>query len=185
MHSPWCELAVALLWAVAAARWISGAAPAWWLPVPLLLGWLGVLLTVTDLAHRRLPDLLTLPAYPVAVLVLGLAALLGPDPWLWLRAAVGGLVFWGLHALVRWRWRDALGRGDVKLAGTLGAVLGAVGPAALVIGAVVAAVVTALLGLLLARVDRQRDPPRGIPYGPGLLLATWLVAVFPGTGLGA
>ncbi|MDQ3989314.1 MAG: prepilin peptidase, partial [Actinomycetota bacterium] len=42
----WCELGVALLWAV------SGWAGAW-TPVLLGLGWLAVTLTATDIAHRR------------------------------------------------------------------------------------------------------------------------------------
>jgi leader peptidase (prepilin peptidase)/N-methyltransferase len=183
VRPPWCELAVAVLWAIVAARWFAGAAPDWWLPVPLLLSWLGVLLTVTDLAHRRLPDRLTLPAYPVAGVLLGIAAVLGPDPWLAARAVVGGLVFWGLHAAIHWSAPHALGRGDVKLSGSLGAVLGAAGPAALVFGAVLAALVTALLGASLVRRLATGDVARGIPHGPGLLLATWLVAVFPGAGL--
>ena len=58
------------------------------------------------------------------------------------------------------------------LAGSLGAVLGALGWSALVVAAVLAAVVTASLA-----VGRRRA---AAPHGPGLLLATWLVAAFPG-----
>src|SRR5437660_7825571 len=63
--SPWCELGVATTWSVAVARCAAGGQPWWWLPVPLAIAWLGVLLTIVDVRHRRLPDALTLPAYPV------------------------------------------------------------------------------------------------------------------------
>ncbi|MFD2400193.1 hypothetical protein ACFSVJ_30210 [Prauserella oleivorans] len=70
----------------------------------------------------------------------------------------------------------------MKLAGSLGGVLGATGWPAVVVAACTAAVVTAVLALAAAllRVRRWRD---GVPHGPGLLLATCLVVVFPGAGL--
>jgi leader peptidase (prepilin peptidase)/N-methyltransferase len=146
--------------------------PWWWLPVPLLLAWLAVPLAAADLARHRLPDALTLPAYPVLGLAVALAAACGPDPGLGLRAVLGVLLFGGAHAVVRVLAPAALGAGDVKLAGSLGAVLGALGWAALVVAAVLAAVITLLLAL-----GRRRAVA---PHGPGLLLATWLVAAFPG-----
>ena len=146
--------------------------PWWWLPVPLLLAWLAVPLAAADLARRRLPDALTLPAYPVLGLAVALAAAGGPDPGLGPRAVLGVLLFGGAHAVVRVLVPATLGAGDVKLAGSLGAVLGALGWVALVVAAVLAAVITLLLA-----VSRRRAVA---PHGPGLLLATWLVAAFPG-----
>ncbi len=43
----------------------------WALPAYLFFGALGVALTWIDLDVRRLPDALTLPAYPVAIVLLG------------------------------------------------------------------------------------------------------------------
>lgn len=157
----WCAVPTAVLWFVAWAL-----APPHWLPVPLLLAWLGVLLTATDLRHRRLPDALTLPAYPVVGAVLWLC---GADLW---QALAGCLLFGGVHLLVRLVAPSAMGGGDVKLAGSLGAVLGAVSWLALPVAAVLASVITLVLGLW-SRAD-------GVPHGPGLLAATWLVAVSAG-----
>lgn len=178
----WCEWSTAVLWAVVGARAGLGELPGWWVPVPLALTWFGVLLTATDLRHRRLPDALTLSAYPVFGAALAVAAATGGGWALGARAVLGALVFCGLHALVR-TWRPgSLGAGDVKLAGSVGAVLGAVGWPALVLAALLAAVVTLGLGLA-ARGEVASRWRSGIPHGPGLLAAAWLVAAFPGTGL--
>ncbi|GAB3009749.1 prepilin peptidase [Saccharothrix stipae] len=161
VHWLWCAAPTAVLWFVAWAL-----APPRWLPVPLLVAWLGVLLTVTDLRHRRLPDALTLPAYPAIGVALWLC---GADLW---RALAGCLLFGGFHLLVRLVAPAAMGGGDVKLAGSLGAVLASVSWLALPVGALLASALTLVLG--------RWWPDDGIPHGPGLVAATWLVAVSAG-----
>jgi leader peptidase (prepilin peptidase)/N-methyltransferase len=178
-----CGLATAVLWGLVAWRWSSGGGPGWWLPVPLALTALAVPLTLADLRARRLPDVLTLSAYPVLGGALAAAALAGPDPGLLVGAAGGALAFAAAHAAVHLVAPASLGAGDVKLSGSLGAVLGAVGWAALPVAACGAAVVTALLAAG-ARVCRSRAWRDGVPHGPGLLAATCLVAVFPAAGSG-
>ncbi|NKQ53683.1 prepilin peptidase [Amycolatopsis sp. K13G38] len=163
-----------LLCALVAWRCVSGSLPSWWLPVPLLVTLFAVPLFVADIRHRRLPNVLTLPAYPAAGVALVIAGLTGPGMGLMLRALAAAVVFGGLHLMIHALSRRSLGGGDVKLAGVLGAVLGAVSCAALILGALVASLVT----LLLTRARRWRD---GVPHGPGLLLASWLVTVFPAT----
>lgn len=178
-----CELLGVGLFAVVAARHTSGGLPAWWLPVPLALSALAVPLVVSDVLRRRLPDALTLPAYGVLGLALVGAALVAGQPMLGLSALLGGVVFFLLHWAVHQAAPQSLGAGDVKLAGSLGGVLGAVGWPALAVGGCYASLFTlALTGF--ARVARVRAWRGGVPHGPGLLAATWLVAVFPGTGLG-
>jgi leader peptidase (prepilin peptidase)/N-methyltransferase len=167
---------VALLWAAVGWRVASGQLPASWLPVPLAVTWFAVLLAVVDLRHRRLPDALTLPAYPAIAAATVAAAALGDDWTIPVRAALGAAVFLTGHALVHLASPRSLGAGDVKLSGSVGAVLAAAGWPALAVAAVLAAVVTALLGV--ATRARRGD---GIPHGPGLLAATCLFAVYPTT----
>ena len=167
---PWCELAAGTLSLLVTWRAMAGLLPWWWVPVPLLLGWLAVPLAAVDLARARLPDALTLPAYPLLGLAIGISGVLAADPGLGLRAVFGVVLFGGAHLLIHIVVPKSLGAGDVKLAGSLGAVLGAVGWTALVVGAVLAALGTA--GVALARRSRTA------PHGPGLLLATWLVAAW-------
>jgi leader peptidase (prepilin peptidase)/N-methyltransferase len=132
----------------------------------LLVAWLGVLLSVVDFRHRRLPDSLTLPAYP---LVGGVLAVGGAD----LARALGGcLAYFGLHLAAHRLAPASMGGGDVKLSGALGAVLGSVSWVALPVGAVLASVVT-----LAVSSGKPRDGP---PHGPGLAGATWLVSLAGG-----
>ncbi|MPZ82258.1 MAG: prepilin peptidase [Actinophytocola sp.] len=177
VHSGSVAGAVALLWAVLGWRVSSGQLPPWWLPIPLVLTWFAVLLTATDLRHRRLPDALTLPAYPALAATTALAAALGGGWSLPIGAAVGAVVFGTVHALVRLASPASLGAGDVKLSGSLGAVLGAIGWPAIVLAAGLAALLTLTLGLL------TRHRGSGIPHGPGLLAATCVLAVFPGSSV--
>jgi leader peptidase (prepilin peptidase)/N-methyltransferase len=158
--------------AVAAVRWLAGGWPGWWLPVPALLAVVAVPLALADLRHLRLPDVLTLPAYPLFGVAVGAASLGGGGPSLAVRAAAGAALFGGAHALVRRATPGSLGAGDVKLSGSLGAVLGAAGWPALALAAVVAA----LLSLAVAAVRRNSR----VPHGPALLAAAWLCALFPG-----
>lgn len=180
VHRGWCEAGVALLWAVLAWRVHAGELPVWWLPVPLLVTWFAVVLTVTDLKHRRLPDALTLPAYPLVVAGVLAAAVSGGGWPLAFGASVGALAFFCVYAAVHLTSPHSLGPGDVKLSGSVGVVLGAVGWPAMVVASGVAAVVTLVLRLLAPR-RLARRWRRGIPHGPGLLSATCLVAVFPGS----
>ncbi|MGW5644165.1 prepilin peptidase [Saccharopolyspora sp. NPDC003752] len=163
----WCELAVGLLWTVVAVRAATGM-PLWWVAVPLLLGWLAVLLTACDVLASRLPDVLTLPAYPVAAVLLAVAAV--PRPDVLLGGAAGAVVFAGTYLLVRVVSPGAMGPGDVKLAGSLGAVVGAVSlPAVLFVMAAAAALT--LVAALWARIG-------GVPHGPAMLAPAWLVTTF-------
>nr|WP_304610907.1 A24 family peptidase [Saccharopolyspora sp. HNM0983] len=161
-----CELGVAAAWALAAAGALAGTPP-WWLPVPLLLGWAGVLLAVCDLKAARLPDVLTLPAYPVVAVLLAAAA--AHRPGLLPAAVAGGALFAGAYLAVRLLRPAALGAGDVKLAGSLGAVVGAVSVP--LVPVVMAAAAVATLPAARARI--------AVPHAPAMLVPAWLVTAFP------
>lgn len=180
---PWCAAGTAALSGLVAWRWVSGGWPWWWLPTGCLVAALAVPLVVTDLRVRRLPDVLTLPAYPLAAAVLGLAAAFGPGAGLAVRAAVSAVVFGGAHLVIRALAPGSLGAGDVKLSGALGGVLGAAGWAALPVAAVLAAFVTAVLAAAAA-LCRWRGWRDGVPHGPGLVAAVCLVTTWPALGMG-
>jgi leader peptidase (prepilin peptidase) / N-methyltransferase len=168
----WCEVSVAALWSIAAMR-ATGGLPWWWLPVPVLLGWLAVLLSVCDMVALRLPDALTLPAYPAAALLLGWTLYWSRAPDLAVGALAGAVLFAGTYAVARVISPGAMGPGDVKLAGSLGAVVGAVSIAAVLMCMTVAAVLT-LLQSAMTRRGR-------VPHGPAMLAPAWLVtALAPG-----
>lgn len=170
----WCELTVAASWAIVVARVAAGTLPTWWAAVPLLLGWMAVLLAVCDTLASRLPDALTLPAYPVAVVLLLVAAGVSGESELLVRGLVGAIVFAGTYGCVRLVSVTAIGPGDVKLAGSLGAVVGAVSLWAVLLTMLVAALVTAVVAGGLRR---------AVPHGPAMLIPAWLVTAFPGAGV--
>ena len=163
----WCEVAVAVLWAVVAARFGTGAPAPGRAVLALLLGWWGSLLAVCDLRAHRLPDALTLPACPVAAVALAALAWWARAPAPLSGGLAGAVVFAGCYAVVRLLAPGSLGAGDVKLAAGLGAVVGAVSVPAVVLCVLAAA----LLALGGAAVTRRR----ALPHGPCMIAPTWLV----------
>lgn len=167
-----CGVLVAALWAVAVAR--AGGLPVWWWPIPLVLAWAGVLLGTADVAVRRLPDALTLPAYPAVAVLLVVAAVGAKDADLLVRAVGGALLWAGGYAAVRLIAPDALGGGDVKLAGSLGALTAASSWPGLLLAVLAASALTVIVAGL-ARMFGHRD----VPHGPAMLAAAWLVVLHP------
>ena len=161
----WCEVGVAALWSAVAVRAVDGL-PLWWSVVPLVLGWLAVPLAACDALAGRLPDALTLPVYPAAALVLVLASCWGDAPGLLVRAPLGTALFAGAYSLVRLLRPVAMGCGDVKLAGGLGAVVGAVS-----LSAVLWSIFAAVLTLVVAAAARARV----VAHGPAMLAPAWFV----------
>lgn len=164
---PWCEAGTALTWSAAGAVVGGGMVPARWLPVLLGLGWLAVTAGAVDLLHQRLPDALTLPALPVALLLL--APLGGSAVW---RGVGGAAVAVAAHLAVHLAAPSALGAGDVKLAAPLGAVLAAASWAALVAAGLVAALLSAVLAAVMLA---MRGRGGAVPHGPSMLVAGLLV----------
>lgn len=174
-----CELIVAILWSLIAYRWTTGHIHPGWLPLAFSFTCLATALTMTDLHHRRLPNALTIPAYPITAACIAVAALSTDNPATLWQAAIGATLFSALHAAVHLLHPTSLGAGDVKLSAPIGATLGAIHLAALPIAAVLAALAT----LLLATAPPRRTKSHwqsGIPHGPGLLGATTLFVIFGG-----
>lgn len=126
----------------------------------LVLGWLA-LLSVHDLRHRRLPNVLTLPG---AVLILGAAVLAGRGA----PAALGALALGLLYLVVHLMDPAALGAGDVKLAIGLGALTGAFGAEVWLLGALGAVLLTAVAGIVVL-VSRGGS---ALPHGPSMCAAS-------------
>jgi leader peptidase (prepilin peptidase) / N-methyltransferase len=167
---PAIELAALLvpLW----ASLPEDAPPVW---ISALLGWALLCLATIDARYFLLPDELTLPlivAGPLAALVLApdrlSADLIG--------AAVGFLAFLTLrYAYRRWRGREGLGFGDVKLAAVVGAWVGWDGiPSVVLIAAVAGLAVAAVSALRGAALARDSE----VPFGTYLCLGLWLVWLY-------
>jgi leader peptidase (prepilin peptidase)/N-methyltransferase len=166
-------LAAVALGAVAGA---VGAEPQ--LPAYLWLAAVGVTLAVIDIETLRLPDRLTLPSYPVGLVLLALPADRPALGRAVLAAAITGAVAFLLALLAP---RGGLGLGDVKLLGVLGLFLGWLGWGMLVVGVALGFVLggVAAVGMLASRRAGLRDH---LAFGPWLIAGA-LVAVVAGRPL--
>jgi leader peptidase (prepilin peptidase)/N-methyltransferase len=148
-----------------------------------VLGALGVALAAIDLRVQRLPDRLTLPAYPTMLALLAVAALLGHNAWPLARAVLGGLALGGAFLLLALIRPGGIGGGDIKLAGLAGLALGWLGWRTELGGAALGFVLAGAAGLVL--LAARRITLRGyLSYGPFLIGGTLLalLAVGPGPG---
>jgi len=177
-----CELGTAVLCALVTAALGSHDASIPDMALPLVTATLAVPLTLSDLRCRRLPDVLTLPAYVLVGVAVVVVACSGADVAVVIRAVVSAMLLGGLHAGLRLLTPSAMGAGDVKLAGSVGGVLGASGWAALPVAAVIAAAVTLLLVVVETCRGRRGLRGHGVAYGPGLLTGALLVTVLSGMG---
>jgi leader peptidase (prepilin peptidase)/N-methyltransferase len=151
-------------------------------PLTLALGFLGALgvaLAAIDISVQRLPDRLTLPAYPVLIALLALAALSGHNLAALGRALLGGLALAAGYLLLGLVRPGQLGGGDVKLAGLAGLVLGWLGWPTVLFGAALGFVLAALASLVL--LAARRITLRGaISFGPFLLSGALLTILAKG-----
>jgi leader peptidase (prepilin peptidase)/N-methyltransferase len=136
-----------------------------------------VLLLATDLDQRLLPDVITLPAIPLALVfsLAGLNPLVPPGILLiaLLVAVALPLVLWLISIPFG---AGAIGQGDLKLLVSVGLM---VGPLRLVYGAVYGALLAGLV-LVLLLVLRRITLKTFVPYGPFLIIgAIWAVLVIP------
>ncbi len=134
-----------------------------------------VLLLATDLDQRLLPDVITLPAIPLALLftLSGLNPMLSPDA-LPVAVLVAIVLPVGLALLAIPFGAGAIGMGDLKLLVSMGLLAG---PVRLVIGVVYGALLAGLVIVVLL-VVRRITLKTYIPFGPFLIFgAMWAILV--------
>lgn len=169
-------------WLVAAVAAVACAGIGWrfglaWELVPYLgFALLGVLLGAVDLAVLRLPDVLVKPGFAVgAVLLAGVALLDDAWPSL-LRAGLAAAALATVYLVLALLPGAQLGYGDVKLAGLLGLFLGWLGWGEVLIGGLLPFLLNGVVALVLL-VARRVGRRTLIPYGPAMLVGTWLTVV--------
>jgi len=199
---PLVELAVGVLWAVTAWRFLNliflPDAPTLKIALADALGkvilyWLLVALAVLDSEHLWLPNFITLPGIALGLILTTILAPLDDSWWLqrlsWKSALLEDLLAIvaaaGLILLIRWiywliRRREGVGLGDAKLMAMLAAWLGLEGALlSFVIGVVLGAVVAiVLLVSPSVRRDQERWAQTKLPLGTflcvgGIVSALW------------
>lgn len=137
--------------------------------------WMLVGVSAVDLDVHRIPDAVTLPAYPVTLACLAACSWATDDwPAFWRSLAAGaGLVVAYLLLSRLAPGGQVFGLGDVKLGGLLGLLLGWFGWTAVVFGTYLAFLTGGVVALaLLAGRRVQRGTP--IAFGPFLALGAVL-----------
>ena len=142
----------------------------------LYLAAISTALALIDLATKRLPNSIVLPAYPVGAVLLTASALLQGDAVALGRAGIGALALGGLYLALALAKPGGMGMGDVKLAGVLGLFLGRLGWDELVVGGTGAFLLGGVVALALVAA-RRVSRSSGIPFGPWMLAAAWVAVL--------
>ena len=173
---PLVEALTAVLFAVMALRVGFDAA----LPAFLYLAAVGLALALIDLDTRTLPDVLTLPSYPVVVALLAGAAAFHADGSL-VSALLGGAGMYAFYFVLCLVHPKGMGFGDVKLSGVVGLCTGWFGWGAWAVGVFSGFLLGGLFGIALLALGRAGRKSK-VPYGP-FLLAGGLVGILAGRQL--
>lgn len=153
--------------------------PSWILPALLAFAASATVLTLVDLAEKRLPNAVVFPTLGVV------AVLLVPPTWaagtwwplLWAVAGAAGM--FALYFLLALISPSAMGMGDVKLSLVIGLLVGWFGLSTWLVGLLSAFVVggiIAIVALLLRRVTLRGS----IPFGPSMLAGAVIAVVLVG-----
>ena len=150
----------------------------WTLPALLAFAACATVLSIVDLAEKRLPNAVVFPALGAV------AVLLVPATWatgIWISlvwALVGSAAMFAVYFLLALISPSSMGMGDVKLALVIGLLLGWFGLSAWLVGLLAAFVVggvIAIVALVLKRVTLRGSIPFGPSMFAGALIAVMLV----------
>jgi leader peptidase (prepilin peptidase)/N-methyltransferase len=129
-------------------------------------------LSVIDLRTYRLPNRLTLTAYPALLALLALPAVTQSAYAAYWRALLAGFALLSAFIAMHLLNPSGLGLGDVKLAGAMGMALGWISWTTVLTGAFIGFLLGAAGGLALMAA-RRADRRSALPFGPFLLAGTW------------
>ncbi len=167
---PLVELLTALLSAVVA--WQFGFT--WACAGMLLLTWGLVAMSLIDVDHQLLPDVLVLPLLWLGLLI-NTQGVLATLPDAVIGAAAGYLSLWSVFWLFKLvTGKEGMGYGDFKLLAMLGAWGGwQVLPLTILLSSLVGAI----LGIIILKA-RGADNSTPLPFGPYLAIAGWIALIW-------
>ena len=141
--------------------------------------WVLVVLSVIDLEHHKLLNVIVLPSFVVGWLCLAAVSVVQQDAGSLKDAAVGAAIFGGFIFALHFAYPAGMGGGDWKLAFVLGTFLGFLGaPGIVVIGMFLSFFVGSIMGVITL-VKNGGGRKTQVPFGPSLAAGTAL-AIFLG-----
>jgi leader peptidase (prepilin peptidase) / N-methyltransferase len=138
-------------------------------------GW-SIVLAVIDARTHRLPNRIVLPAYPVAAVLLAVAAVLTGTAERLIWTLVGSLALFAFYLGLRMLRPGAMGGGDVKVAGVVGGFLGYLGLEWVLLGAAAGFVLGGVYAAILIA-SRRAGASTSLAFGPFLLAGAWAAIV--------
>ena len=156
----------------AAMAWRFGLSAA--LPAYGYLGAVAAVISVTDLAARKIPEAVVLPSYPLAAVLLAAASAPHDQWWALARGGIAMGLLGSFYLTLGLTFPRQFGSGDIEFGGLFGLYLGWLGWSALATGTILAWLLAAA-ALPLRRVVTPGH--RGaLPAGPFLAIGA-LVAI--------
>lgn len=142
----------------------------------MVLSWGLLAMSLIDVDHQVLPDVLVLPLLWLGLIVNAFGVFVPLADAVW-GAVAGYLCLWTVYWLFKLiTGKEGMGHGDFKLLGMLGAWGGwQVVPLTVLLSSLVGAV----LGLILLRLRNQQGSTP-IPFGPYLAIAGWIALLWGG-----
>jgi len=142
----------------------------WVLPAYLWFAYFSILLTVTDVDTKLIPNRILLPATIGGLVLLALGALADGSPSALLRGLLAGAAYFIVMLILGLIARGALGFGDVKLAFFLGLYVGYIGWGHLVLAGLGSFILGGVVALILV-LTRRASRKDAIPFGPFMTIA--------------
>ncbi len=169
---PFTELACGLISALVAWHFGFG----WQAAAVMIVSWGLLAMSLIDMDHQLLPDVLVLPLLWLGLIVNGFGLLTTLPDALW-GAVIGYMSLWTVFWLFKLTTgKDGMGHGDFKLLALLGAWGGwQILPMTLLMSSLVGVFV----GLILMRL-RKSHASAPMPFGPYLAIAGWIALLWGG-----
>ncbi len=149
----------------------------WLIPAYWWFAYFAVLLTVTDIDTKLIPNRILLPGTVGGVILLVAGGVIARDFEALLRAGVGGAAYLAVMLLLALIARGALGLGDVKLSFLLGVFTAYLGWGHLLVAGIGSFVLGGVISILLL-VTRRASRKDFIPFGPFMTSAAILAVLF-------
>lgn len=149
----------------------------WVLPAYLWFVAVALVLVLTDLDHKRIPNRILYPGSVVGLVLLASGSIADGDVGDLGRAILGGVFYFVGLFLLALIARGGFGFGDVKLAFLLGLFTAYRSWGALVVGVFLAFLIGGVvsIGLLVTKRRTRKD---AIPFGPSLIVGAWIAIAY-------
>lgn len=147
------------------------------LPAYLVVAAVSIVLLITDIDHKLIPNRVLYPTTGLTAVLLVLGAMIEDRSDRLVPAVLGALGYFGALFVVYLIARGGFGFGDVKLAVLLGAVTAFQSQRTILLAVFFTGVIGGLPAIVLLVTRRARGGDE-MPYGPPMLAGAWTALVF-------